>query len=274
MPEFIKTNPEIARELEELLSVPSLYCNAESLVSSSEVDLDEIFSCGELENAWNAISPELQRFEIPDGTGGVNPGDRRAIFYLMSYFKPRSVLEIGTHIGASIVNTAAALDRLHKIENQECPSVVTVDISDVNDPVSKPWLQHGTRASPTEMIEAMGCDYFVEFVTKASLNYMARCERRFDFIFLDGDHAASTVYQEIPAALELLESGGQILLHDYFPQSAPLWSDGAVIPGPFLATQRLITEGVPLKVLPLGKLPWSTKLKSNITSLALLVRNT
>ncbi len=274
MPEFIERNREIGWEVEELNSVPNLDCKIESLVCAKEVNLDEIFSSGEIEKAWNAVSRELQRFEIPDGTGGVNPGDRRAIFYLISYFRPHSMLEVGTYIGASTVYAAAALHRGHGLENQERPNLVTVDFSDVNDPVSKPWLLHGTRNSPIEMISTIGCSYFVEFVTNVSLDYMAGCTQKYDFIFLDGDHAAKTVYQEIPAALELLEKDGLILLHDYFPESNPLWSDGSFIPGPFLATDRLVTEGVPLKVLPLGHLPWPTKLGSSITSLALLVRNT
>src|SRR4029079_7151554 len=33
--------------------------------------------------------------------GGVNPGDRRALYQLVGHFKPRRVLEIGTHVGAS-----------------------------------------------------------------------------------------------------------------------------------------------------------------------------
>jgi predicted O-methyltransferase YrrM len=271
---FIEVKLEISREVEELKRVPRLDCTLESLVRADEINLHEIFGSATIAKAWNAVSPELQMFEIPDGTGGVNPGDRRAIFYLLSYFKPRSVLEVGTHIGASTVHTAAALHRGHKLENQERPNLVTVDVIDVNDPVSKPWLQHGTRNSPMEMIHTMGCSYFVEFETNASLTYMAGCEQTYDFIFLDGDHAAKTVYQEITAALAVLERDGLILLHDYFPESNPLWSDRAVIPGPFLAISRLITEGVPLKVLPLGQLPWPTKLESNITSLALLVRNT
>jgi len=59
-----------------------------------------------------------------------------------------------------------------------------------------------------------------------SLDYLAGCAQTFDFIFLDGDHAARTVYQEVPAALRLLNSGGVILLHDYFPNLRPLWSNG------------------------------------------------
>ena len=242
-----------------LKRVPRLACNAASL--RADVDLDEIFSSREIEAAWNAVAPALEAFGIPDGTGGVNPGDRRAIFYLVAYFRSRCVLEVGTHIGASTVHIAAA-----------GASLISVDSVDVNDPISRPWLRRGTRLSPAEMIRRMGCDAVTEFVTMRSLDYMRRCERRFDLIFLDGDHAVKTVYREIPAALELLNTDGLVLLHDYFAGAKPLWPDGAVVPGPFLATERLKAEGAGFEVLPLGRLPWPTKQGSNVTSLALLVR--
>ena len=88
---------------------------------------------------------------------------------------------------------------------------------------------------------------------------------------LDGDHAPSAVYQELPAALRVLQSDGVILLHDYFPALKPLWSDGAVIRGPWLAIERLRSEGAKIKAIPLGELPWHTKLGSRRTSLALVV---
>lgn len=94
---------------------------------------------------------------------------------------------------------------------------------------------------------------------------------RFDLIFLDGGHEASTVYQEVPAALKLLNPGGLILLHDIYPDQRPLWSDGFVVPGPWLAIERFKKEGAKVTVKPLGALPWPTKLDSNVTSLACLI---
>ena len=41
------------------------------------------------------------------------------------------------------------------------PSLVSVDISDVNSPESQPWLVHGTRQSPREMADEMGYGPFV-----------------------------------------------------------------------------------------------------------------
>jgi predicted O-methyltransferase YrrM len=116
----------------------------------------------------------------------------------------------------------------------------------------------------------MGCGDVVRFITSDSLDYFSRREQEYDFIFLDGSHNSSTVYKEIPAATTLLQTGGYILLHDYFPNLRPLRASGAVVPGPYLATQRLMDEGADIEVLPLGKLPWPTKLGSNLTSLALL----
>ena len=110
----------------------------------------------------------------------------------------------------------------------------------------------------------------IEFVTGRSLEVLASRGECFDLIFLDGSHAASTVYREIPRAVEHLEPGGLVLLHDYFPALRPLWRDGNVVTGPYAATRRLQREGVPLEVLPLVALPWPTKQGSHATSLALL----
>ena len=259
--------------MKELQRSQTLHCDLKCLKSIDNVTLHDIFSSHEIELRWADTKNRLQMFDIPDGTGGVNPGDRKAIYYLISVFRPSCVLEIGTHIGASTLNMASALFAHQSPEEGQQAHLVSVDIADVNDPLLKRWLKYGTKYSPIEMVNKMGYGHFVEFVTDTSLDYLSTCERRFDFIFLDGDHSAKTVYKEIPAALKLLSNDGVILLHDHFPNLKPLWSNGSLIPGPFLATERLKDEGVNLVVLPLGELPWPTKLKSNITSLALLLKH-
>ena len=125
----------------------------------------------------------------------------------------------------------------------------------------------------------MGCSNIVQFVISPSVDFLINTNRSYDFIFLDGDHSASTVYQEIPRALGRLSPKGCILLHDYFPNLEPLWPEAkvtnsvnrpSVIPGVYLAIQRLLREGNAFRVWPFGKLPWKTKLGTNITSLAIL----
>ena len=102
---------------------------------------------------------------------------------------------------------------------------------------------------------------------------MKKTDKKYDFIFLDGDHTAQAVYKEVSAALSILESGGVILLHDYYPDARPLFPDGNIIGGPFKALERICKETPEIKVIPLGNLPWPTKQDTHTTSLALVVKN-
>ena len=106
----------------------------------------------------------------------------------------------------------------------------------------------------------------------APLGLSAQPGEPFYLILLDGDHRLETVVAEIPASLGRLRPGGLLLLHDYFPQLRPLWPRGRVIDGPARAVRRLQRAGWPIKVRPLGELPWPTKEGSRRTSLALLGR--
>jgi predicted O-methyltransferase YrrM len=258
-------------ERRKLNAIPQIQCVVDNLRRKQDLSLGDILASDKTLVMWNNCKKEIDRFAIPDGTGGVNPGDRRAVFSLISALTPSSVLEIGTHIGGSTLPIASALYRT-RIKNGSPARLTTLDIRDVNSPTEQPWRAYGISQSPREMIRLLNYESFVEFVTDTSTHYFSKCQEKFDFIFLDGDHAAPTVYQEIPAALKRLSQDGVILLHDYFPGLQPLWSDGSAIPGPFLAVQRLVQEGANLEVVPLGQLPWPTKLQSNVTSLALLLR--
>jgi len=242
------------------------------LCSSHEFSLAEIFACKLIEENWHLAKSRIDALGISNEAGGVNLGDRRALFYLVKYLRPTSILEIGTHIGASTVSMASALEVEDRAKDAKSARLVTVDIIDVNDAVKQPWRQFGTPHSPQQLLESLGCDERVEFVTLPSLQYLSRTENNFDLIFLDGDHGAATVYREVPAALAKLRPGGVIVLHDYFPHGQPLWRNGAVVPGPWLALDRLQREGNPFQVCPLGTLPWPTKLDSNVSSLAVLLK--
>ena len=267
IPASIKRKNEILK----LNSLSRVKCDTSKLLSKGNVELTKIFNLEKINSSWAESKKEIEAFNIPDFTGGVNPGDRTAIFYLIRYFKPKSVLEIGTHIGASTVNIASALHK-NQLEDKTKSTLKSLDIRDVNSTSEKPWLQYGTKKSPVEMIRSLKYETFVEFVTDTSFNYFEINDEKFDFIFLDGDHSGTTVYREIPLALKKLNKGGVILLHDYFPNGKPIWSNKSIIAGPYLATERHIAGGADISILPLGELPWATKLNSNITSLALLLK--
>ena len=259
----------IIKEKIELNRLKKRSCEQGLLAGIDNVKLNDIFHAAEYDVEWQTIGKEISQFNITDKASGVNYGDRRAIYYLIRHLKPESVLEVGTHIGASTSHIAAAL-RQAKQQNGKEVSLTTVDIVNVNDSQNGPWRTSGSAYAPIDMVKKLDCDNFVQFIENNSIDFLTNCQEKYDLIFLDGDHSAKTVYQEVPAALKLLNSGGYILLHDYFPQHKPLWSDGVLIPGPHMAVSRLQSEGANIKVLPFGALPWSTKLDSNVTSLALL----
>jgi predicted O-methyltransferase YrrM len=234
-------------------------------------DLEAVLNSAAIGTEWNACSSRLSELcQIEDGeTGGVNPGDRRALFYLVRAFRPARALEIGTHVGASTVHIAAAL-------NYGAPAhparLVTVDIQDVNNSPHSFWREAGLARSPKQMIDELNGTIETTFVVNNSSHFFANNKETFDFIFLDGDHAAETVYEEVINALDVINKNGLIVLHDYFPDGRPLWSDGSVISGPFTATEKLRSTGLAIKVIPLGSLPWRTKRDSSVTSLAVIAK--
>jgi predicted O-methyltransferase YrrM len=262
------------RENVRLHRVPTLQCDVSALGQTDEHTLAAMFAKAHNDPEWDVLAPRVEGLGITDHTGAVNPGDRKAIFALVRWLGITSALEVGTHIGASTVHIAAALRATSTALGRPGEfDLTTVDIVDVNDGRIRRWARFGATYSPAELIRQLGCEASVQFVARRSLEYMSGCTKRYGLIFLDGDHSAHTVYQEIPAALKLLEPGGHILLHDYFPNLKPLWAGSAPARGPWLATERLRLEGVPIRVIPLGALPWPTKRGSTVTSLALVTKD-
>ncbi|MEM8808694.1 MAG: class I SAM-dependent methyltransferase [Cyanobacteria bacterium P01_G01_bin.38] len=257
-----------------LSRVPHQPCGSAPLLPASQLDLPAIWHNDHIAADWARIAPQLNQLVPPSARGGVNPGDRKALFHLLRALKPAHVLEVGTHVGFSTLHIAAALNANDVSANDASTKarLTTVDILDVNDPVKQPWRAYGLEHSPQGLLDAAGYAGHTQFVTSGSLEFLEQCDERFDFIFLDGSHAAPVVYQEVPKAISALNPGGVILLHDYYTNLEWLWENKNFIPGPCLAIQRLQAEGADLKVVPLGELPWPTKENSNITSLALLVR--
>jgi predicted O-methyltransferase YrrM len=221
------------------------------------------------EAAVNAHVKSTRPFDGSEPVGGVNPGDQRAIFSLIRQFRPTSVLEVGTHLGYSTNHIALAL-----AANLECGAssaqIVSVDVRDVNDAADAPWRIAGAPMSPRDSVAALAPSVTAEFVKEDSVTFLARTEKKFDFVFLDGDHAAPRVYQELQLLERILSAGANVLLHDYFPGGKALWGGSLPCTGPWRAITRMQSEGAPLDVTPLGALPWPTKLGSHRTSLALL----
>jgi predicted O-methyltransferase YrrM len=256
-----------AVEVRELSAIPRAELRHDKLRGYEPGEVAEILKRPCIDRLWRSDESSLRALGLPDSSMGVNSGDRRAIYYLTLGYKVKTVLEIGTHIGAAMIHIAAGLKR-QKVRT----ALDTVDVVDVNGESARPGLEYGFRTKPSELVNEVGMDYSVNFFTEPGLNYLQHCEKAYDLIFLDGNHAATAVYQELALALKLLNPGGLVLLHDFFPNGKPIWPSQPPICGPYIAVKRAINENPYLKVIGLGELPWKTKLGSNSTSLALVVR--
>lgn len=257
------------RDRKRLSAVPKCSFDDSHLRTGKEFDSPiPFFSDPATATLWQVVHDEIcGSFADNHIMGGINPGDRRALFYLVWTLRPMKVLEVGTHIGASTLYIARAL----KYISDEA-KVTTVDILDVNHPQTGAWKKLGLPMSPATCADHLDCLDHIVFRTAPSLEFMERAKDRFDLIFLDGDHSASAVYREVSAALRILNDNGVILLHDYYPHARPLFPDGNVISGPCRAMQRIVRENTKIEVKPLGALPWETKQGSHMTSLALVTQ--
>ena len=236
------------------------------LLPRSQVDIVAIMNDRAIGEAFAEDHVALARlYGSHEITGGVNPGDRRALYHLIAHFRPNRVLEIGTHVGASTLHIASAIRRF-----VDGGTLTTVDILDVNGPKGA-WRSLGLPFPPAGYLSRLGLEGIVRFVNQPALDAL-KDGARYDFIFLDGDHAATTVYREISASLGILNPNGVILLHDFYPGGKPLNPDGLADPGPSMAAERISAEADDLIFLPLGNLPWPTKGGGNATSLALVAR--
>lgn len=253
------------RDRGRLCAVPGCAFDACNLRAENALpSLPEIFSDPHIAKTWEKDHADIAAvFSDKSGFGGVNPGDRRALYCLVSHLKPKKMLEVGTHVGASTLYIARALTQ---------GTVTSVDILDVNDPDSGPWKKFGLPGSPRDNARKLGCLDRITFRVSPSVDFMKKDADRYDLIFLDGDHSAQAVYREMAVALPLLNEGGIILLHDFYPGGKALFPDGNRITGPYLAFERIMREHPDIRVRPLGNLPWPTKQGSHATSLALVHR--
>lgn len=254
------------RSRQGLARLPRKIFATQNLVANDHLPLEAILQSGLELQSWASDNAQISAiFGNRDEFGGVNPGDRRALYTLIATLKPANVLEIGTHIGASTLYIACALKAVGT------GKMTTVDILDVNN-ANASWRDHKMPACPLENARTLACDDVITFITSPSQKFMATTDQKFDFIFLDGDHNAATVYAELELALRCLAPNGIILLHDYYPSGKALFPNGSIIYGPYRALERIMGEAPALQICPLGKLPWPTKQGSNMTSLAFVAQ--
>jgi predicted O-methyltransferase YrrM len=268
VPDAILAGAMIVRERWRLARLSVRSFAAEPLRQISRTQLEAAFQDDAISDAWLRDLTRIRAvMPYEDIHGGVCPGERRAIYHLIAFFKPRHLLEIGTHVGASTLVIAQSLASHCAAESE----LITGDILDVNEPQQGAFSKLGVL-SPLNALRKLRLEDRVRFEVKPAQQLMATLSQKMDFIFLDGDHSAKAVYEELSAALDLLSANGVILLHDFYPNGKSLYPEGMIVPGPFVAAERVHREVPRVNVMPLRELPWETKQGVKKTSLALVTR--
>ena len=256
------------RDVYAFRRTPAAVISGMPLPDAGEICFAELFG-DDLAGEWAADRRAIgEVFEYERKRWAVAPGDCRALWYMVRRLRPRSVLEVGTHIGGSTAHIAMAMQGGGGMPRR----LVTVDAADVNDPAAQRWRRFGSAMSPREMLERLGCADGVEFVVSRSLDYLAgRDDGEFDFVFLDGSDQPHIVYQEIPMALGALRRGGFLVMSNYFRRPEPPRGGRKVVTGRCRAVERLRREGNGIAALPLGDAPRGGG--ADTTSLAVLARD-
>lgn len=204
-------------------------------------------------------------------SGGASTGDTYMLFTIIYHLKPRNVAEIGTHNGISTFFIAWALDLIQK-QTELTASLDTIDIFDVNYPVSGFWNKQKDGLSPASRLHAVDIQTPVNFHSCGSDKFFETEDKQFDFIFIDGSHRAIHVYQDIIGALKHCRNNAIIVLHDYYVDGQHNFREKFPLPGVFLGVHALEKEIADLLVIPLAKLPVEVNNLKYQTSLVLLCK--
>ena len=247
---------------QRLNRVPALTVDAAVLPKAAEVSFLAMLENPDIAAGWEKARRAIGEVyvDVP-GTHAIDHESRRAIYWLIRHFQPRTVLEIGTNSGAATLHIARAMKSNR--HGGSPPRLITLDVFDVNNPATPMAQRYRVATPPRVMLAQLDCAEMVEFRVAQSTAWLARRAVEVDFIVMD--HAstdAALAYQDIVRALGVLRPGGQLLLHPCFPDGKPLRPGDHVATGFFLALRRLQRENSGLVALP-----WPTPV-----GLALLAR--
>lgn len=247
------------RESIALRSVPQFTADFSRLRPLRPAGVASILDAATLDAEWLDVRRKLEELRIWNAPGTTGADDLEPLYRLARHFRARSILEVGTHIGGSTVTLATAVRNSAREAGGdlgELPGrLVSVDVIDVNDRDGGPWIGAGSKAPPADCLHELGLGDIVTFHASDSVEFLGACREEFDFVFLDGDHAARTVYREIGLVARCLAPDALLTLHDYSPRAVvSTYPDGRTIPGPLLATRRVTREHPNLHVIAVSAL--------------------
>ena len=131
--------------------------------------------------------------------------DTCVILTLIRNRKPKTFLEVGTHKGYTVRNIKRKFPDL---------VVTTVDPGDKIPADERPPGQRGEYLPQDEVGCLLGKYSDVE-ILKQRFEDIVFGDRKFDFIFVNGDHRYNEVIRDTALALKLVNRPGVIIWHDF-----------------------------------------------------------
>lgn len=126
------------------------------------------------------------------------------LLHLISTYKPKTLLEIGTNQGQT---TQIIADNFPELRITTCDPGDQIAAANRNDPQNSEHL-------PQAEIGARVAGYANVEVIKKAFTDIDWAARRFDFIFIDGDHSYDAVLRDSRLAAKLINHPGVIVWHD------------------------------------------------------------
>jgi len=83
----------------QINKISQINCNTDNLIKINREEIVKLLNSSKSELSWEVDKMQLKSFQFSELSGGINPGDQRALYYLLKYFNPSNILEIGTHLG-------------------------------------------------------------------------------------------------------------------------------------------------------------------------------
>ena len=131
--------------------------------------------------------------------------DMCCILSLIKYHKPKNLLEIGTYYGHT---TKIISDKFPHLD------ITTTDPGDKILLNNRPSNQNGEYLQQNEIGKMFLGNNKIKLI-KNDIHDIQFFDEKFDFIFIDGNHSYNSVIKDTQLSLNILNTNGVIVWHDW-----------------------------------------------------------